>query len=105
MDSTPIFDIKPYLPYVDAHPDARGGFTDTTKFYTLQVQAEPEVLEQIPADKRDALLGVLRSDPRPSYQHDPERLYGLSFGGVEVKFKVDGDVLTVVSTGKLKKNK
>ena len=104
-DGTPIFDIKPYLPYVDAHPDARGGFTDTTKFYTLQVQAEPEVLEQIPADKRDALLGVLRSDPRPSYQHDPERLYGLSFGGVEVKFKVDGDVLTVVSTGKLKKNK
>ena len=105
MDGTPIFDIKPYLPYVDAHPDARGGFTDTTKFYTLQVQAEPEVLEQVPADKRDALLGVLRSDPRPSYQHDPERLYGLSFGGVEVKFKVDGDVLTVVSTGKLKKNK
>ena len=105
MDGTPIYDIKPYLPYVDAHPDARGGFTDTTKFYTLQVQAEPEVLEQIPADKRDALLGVLRSDPRPSYQHDPERLYGLSFGGVEVKFKVDGDVLTVVSTGKLKKNK
>ncbi len=105
LDGTPIFDIKPYLPYVDAHPDARGGFTDTTKFYTLQVQAEPEVLEQIPANKRDALLGVLRSDPRPSYQHDPERLYGLSFGGVEVKFKVDGDVLTVVSTGKLKKNK
>ena len=105
LDGTPIFDIKPYLPYVDSHPDARGGFTDTTKFYTLQVQAEPEVLEQIPADKRDALLGVLRSDPRPSYQHDPERLYGLSFGGVEVKFKVDGDVLTVVSTGKLKKNK
>ena len=105
LDGTPIFDIKPYLPYVDAHSDARGGFTDTTKFYTLQVQAEPEVLEQIPADKRDALLGVLRSDPRPSYQHDPERLYGLSFGGVEVKFKVDGDVLTVVSTGKLKKNR
>lgn len=105
LDGTPIFDIKPYLPYVDAHPDARGGFTDTTKFYTLQVQAKPEVLEQIPADKRDALLGVLRSDPRPSYQHDPERLYGLSFGGVEVKFKVDGDVLTVVSAGKLKKNK
>ena len=76
LDGTPIFDIKPYLPYVDAHPDARGGFTDTTKFYTLQVQAEPEVLEQIPADKRDALLGVLRSDPRPSYQHDPERLDG-----------------------------
>ena len=92
LDGTPIFDIKPYLPYVDAHPDARGGFTDTTKFYTLQVQAEPEVLEQIPADKRDALLGVLRSDPRPSYQHDPERLYGLSFGGVEVKFKGYGKI-------------
>ena len=72
---------------------------------TMAFNPEPEVLEQIPADKRDALLGVLRSDPRPSYQHDPERLYGLSFGGVEVKFKVDGDVLTVVSTGKLKKNK
>ena len=103
LDGTPIFDIKPYLPYVDAHPDARGGFTDTTKFYTLQVQAEPEVLEQIPADKRDALLGVLRSDPRPSYQHDPESLYGLSFGGVEIKFKMDGDVLTVLRKKKLKK--
>ena len=103
LDGTPIFDIKPYLPYVDAHPDARGGFTDTTKFYALQVQADPEVLEQIPADKREALLGVLRSDPRPSYQHDPERLYGLSFGGVEVKFKVDGDELTVVSAGKMNK--
>ena len=88
LDGTPIFDIKPYR----------------RKKLDSAVEI-PEVLEQIPADKRDALLGVLRSDPRPSYQHDPERLYGLSFGGVEVKFKVDGDVLTVVSTGKLKKNK
>ena len=82
---------------MDAHPDARGGFTDTTKFYTLQVQAEPEVLEQIPADKRDALLGVLRSDPRPSYQHDPDRVYGLSFAGLRVRFTVDGTTLTVTA--------
>ncbi len=78
--------------------------TDTTKFYTLQVQAEPEVLNRSRRDKAGCLYWrKARSDPRPSYSARPERLYGLSFGGVEVKFKVDGDVLTVVSTGKLKK--
>ena len=92
---TPIFDIKPYLPYVDAHPDARGGFTDTTKEYALQVECPDTLLCKVPEEKRTALLGVLKNDPRPAYQHDPERVYALDFGGNNVKFTVAGDVLTV----------
>lgn len=96
LDGTPIYDIKPYLPYVDAHPQARAGFTDTAPFCTLTVQASPEVLAPVPPDRRAALLGVLRTDPRPGYQHDPTRVYGLQFGGFSVRFTVDGDVLTVL---------
>ena len=95
MDGTPIFDIKPYLPYVDAYPDARGGFTDTTKEYALQVVCPDALLCKVPENKRAALSGVLKNDPRPAYQHDPERVYGMEFGGLEVHFKVDGEVLTV----------
>lgn len=95
LDGTPIFDIKPYLPYVDAHPDARGGFTDTTKEYALQVECPDTLLCKVPEKKRTALLGVLKNDPRPAYQHDPERVYALDFGGNNVKFIVAGDVLTV----------
>lgn len=95
LDGTPIFDIKPYLPYVDAHPDARGGFTDTTKEYALQVECPDTLLCKVPEEKRTALLGVLKNDPRPAYQHDPERVYALDFGGNNVKFTVAGDVLTV----------
>ena len=96
LDGTPIFDIKPYLPYVDAHPDARGGFTDTTKEYALQVECPDTLLCKVPEEKRTALLGVLKNDPRPAYQHDPERVYALDFGGNNVKFTVAGDVLKVV---------
>lgn len=97
MDGTPIYDIKPYLPYVDARPDAVGGFTDTTKDYALTVRFPPELLEKVPASRRAALAGVLRSDPRPSYQHDPERVYGMAFGGYEVKFRVNEKTLTVTA--------
>ena len=95
LDGTPIFDIKPYLPYVDAYPDARGGFTDTTKEYALQVVCPDALLCKVPENKRAALSGVLKNDPRPAYQHDPERVYGMEFAGLEVHFKVDGDTLTV----------
>lgn len=95
LDGTPIFDIKPYLPYVDAYPDARGGFTDTTKEYALQVVCPDALLCKVPENKRAALSGVLKNDPRPAYQHDPERVYALDFGGNNVKFTVAGDVLTV----------
>ena len=95
-DGTPIFDIKPYLPYVDAYPDARGGFTDTTKEYALQVVCPDALLCKVPENKRAALSGVLKNDPRPAYQHDPERVYTLDFGCNKVKFTVDGDILKVV---------
>ena len=95
LDGTPIFDIKPYLPYVDAYPDARGGFTDTTKEYALQVVCPDALLCKVPENKRAALFGVLKNDPRPAYQHDPERVYTLDFGENKVRFSVDGDVLTV----------
>lgn len=96
LDGTPIFDIKPYLPYVDAYPDARGGFTDTTKEYALQVVCPDALLCRVPENKRTALSGVLKNDPRPAYQHDPERVYTLDFGCNKVKFTVDGDILKVV---------
>ena len=85
-----------YLPYVDAYPDARGGFTDTTKEYALQVVCPDSLLCKVPENKRAALSGVLKNDPRPSYQHDPERVYTLDFGCNKVKFTVDGDILKVV---------
>ena len=94
MDGTPIYDIKPYLPYSDAHPDAAGGFApDPGK--KLSVEFEEGLETQIPEDKRAALAGILAADPRPSYQHDSERVYTLDFAGLEVKFTVAGEVLTV----------
>ena len=95
MDGTPIYDIKPYIPYADCHPDAAEGFTGQTQFHRLQVQFPPELLAQVPQTDRAALTGVLAGDPRPSYQHDPQRVYGMEFGPVEVHFTVDGEVLTV----------
>ena len=95
MDGTPILDIKPYLAYTDSHPQATGGFTDRLELQPLQVLLPPELGEKLPADKRAALIEVLAADPRPSYQHDPERVYALDFGGNNVKFTVAGDVLTV----------
>ena len=96
MDGTPIFDIKPYLPYADAFPDARGGFTDAVPRQTLRVEIPPAWEGMIPAAQRDALRSVLAQDPRPSYQDDPARVYGMSFAGLDVRFTVAGGTLRVV---------
>ena len=95
MDGTPIYDIKPYIPYADCHPDAAEGFTGQTRSHHLQVAFPLELLEQVPQADRAALTGVLANDPRPSYQHDPQRVYGMEFGPLEVHFTVDGELLTV----------
>ena len=96
MDGTPIYDIKPYLPYADAHPEALGGFAPAAK-ETIRVECAPALLESVPERQRAALLGVLAQDPRPQYQDDPARVYGMSFGGWDVKFRVQGGTLKVVS--------
>ena len=96
MDGTPIFDIKPYIPYADCQPDATGGFTDTAKDFLLDVEFPPELLSRIPQDRKAALLGVLSHDPRPSYQHSPQRVYGMAFGDFDVRFRVEGSTLHVV---------
>ena len=96
MDGTPIFDIKPYIAYGDSHPDARGGFTDTAGAFLLQVDFPSPLLEILPEDKRQAAVGVLSHDPRPSYQRKPDRVYGLTFAGFDIRFKVNGDILTVI---------
>ena len=103
MDGTPIFDIKPYLPYTDSHPDAVGGFTDGLESRCLRVECPPQLLERIPADSREGLLGVLAGDPRPRYQEDPQRVYGMGFAGQNVQFTVAGDTLTVRSIDPLEK--
>ncbi|MBE6975871.1 MAG: tRNA (N6-threonylcarbamoyladenosine(37)-N6)-methyltransferase TrmO [Ruminococcaceae bacterium] len=95
MDGTPIFDIKPYIPYGDCHPEATGGFTDTAGEYLLEVDFPEELLSILPRDKRDAAIGVLSHDPRPSYQRDPERIYGLSFAGFNIRFTVKAQTLLV----------
>lgn len=94
MSGTPIFDIKPYIPYADAHPEARSGFAPDAG-ETLTVDFPPALEALVPAEKRAALRGVLQNDPRPRYQRDPERVYGLQFAGQNIKFTVDGDRLTV----------
>ena len=95
VDGTPIFDIKPYIPYGDSHPEAVGGFASAAAGETLTVVIPPELLEQVPESRREALRGVLAQDPRPHYQNDPDRVYGFTFAGMEVRFSVAGGVLTV----------
>lgn len=97
VSGTPIFDIKPYLPYADCIPDATGGFTDETPRRTLSVEIPGELLCRVPRNKRKALLGVLENDPRPSYQRDAERVYGLRFADMEVKFRVEEERLMVLA--------
>lgn len=95
LDGTPILDIKPYLPHIDAIPDAASGFAGAVADYALTVACTPELEAQIPPDKRDALREVLAQDPRPSYQNNPDRVYGMRFAGLEVRFTVSDTVLTV----------
>ena len=97
MDGTPIYDVKHYLPYADCKPEAVGGFAASGEGRLLTVQADETLLAGLPARTREALLGVLAHDPRPSYQNDPDRVYGMAFGGCEVRFSVDGETLTVRS--------
>lgn len=102
-NNTPIYDIKPYVPYVDAHPEAREGFTAVTKEYSLDVNMDEttvSMLETVPENLRAGLIQVLSQDPRPAYHDDPNRVYGMRFGGYEVKFRVENETVYVVSISK-----
>ena len=101
MDGTPIFDIKPYVPYSDSFPDAVGGFTDTADDFILNVEFPEHLLLKIPPNKRQAAIGVLSHDPRPSYQRKPGRIYGLSFAGFDIRFTVEDKMLTVCEVNDL----
>ncbi|NCC07530.1 MAG: tRNA (N6-threonylcarbamoyladenosine(37)-N6)-methyltransferase TrmO [Clostridia bacterium] len=100
MDGTPIFDIKPYIPYTDSHPQATAGFADAVSAHHLDVDIPPALLEKLPNQKQSALITTLSQDPRPSYQSDPKRTYGMVFAGFEVKFKVDDNILEVIEIEK-----
>ena len=102
MDGTPIFDIKPYIPYGDCHPEATGGFTDTAGEFLLEVVFPQALKDILPADKQAAAVGVLRHDPRPSYQRQPDRVYGITFAGFDIRFTVKEDTLTVVAVEQVK---
>ena len=99
MDGTPIYDIKPYIPYADCKPEAAGGFAPDAG-EKLRVVFAPGVEDAVPQEKRAALRGVLENDPRPRYQDDPARVYGMDFAGMNVKFRVENGVLTVESAEK-----
>lgn len=101
MDGTPIFDIKPYIPYGDCHPDAIGGFTDQAGEFLLEVDFPQNLLLKLPEEKWEAAMGVLRHDPRPSYQRSPDRVYGLTFAGFDIRFTVKDTLLTVVEVNKV----
>ena len=88
MDGTPIYDIKPYVPYADCHPDALGGFTTNADDFLLSVDFPAELLCKVPENRQEALLAVLSHDPRPSYQSDPDRIYGMEFAGFDIRFRV-----------------
>lgn len=94
MDGTPIYDIKPYLPYADARPGAAQGFAPPPEA-ALEVDVPPALLERVPPEHREPLREVLAWDPRPHYQKDPRRVYGMSFAGLEIQFTVEGEILTV----------
>ncbi len=96
LDGTPIYDIKPYLTTTDCHPEAVDGFVATSSDYTLEVVVPEEIGRALSDEERQTLREVLAQDPRPAYQHQPDRIYGFRFSKYEVKFKVDGKVLTVV---------
>jgi tRNA-Thr(GGU) m(6)t(6)A37 methyltransferase TsaA len=96
MNGTPIYDIKPYIAYTDSHPEAVSGFASTPAEFLLEVEFPEELLKKVPESQRESLNAVLAHDPRPQYQDDPERVYGMEFGDMEVRFKVDGMQLTVL---------
>lgn len=95
MDGTPIYDIKPYLPAADCHPEASGGFAKEVEGHHLEVGFPEDLLKKVPKDKQNALTALLAQDPRPSYQNDPDRIYGFCYAGLEVKFRVVSEKLYV----------
>ena len=97
MNGTPIYDIKPYIPYSDCKSDATGGFTQTREFNTLEVELDSELAEKLTEEQNKTLLQILKNDPRPAYHEDESRIYGFKFADFEVKFKVEGNRLTVLS--------
>ncbi len=97
MNLTPIFDIKPYLPYVDSHPEAKEGFAGAVKDYRLTIHSTADLDAQIPAIHRAAIYAILEQDPRPSYQNDPERIYGVKYAGLNIRFRVDRNELYICS--------
>lgn len=101
VDGTPIYDIKPYLAYVDSHPEADAGFAAATEQYGLSVEFPQEWLDMIPEEKREGILGILSQDPRPAYHEFPERVYGVEYAGFDVRFRVKDGVLTVCEVEKL----
>ncbi len=101
LDETPILDIKPYIPHADLKTDATGSYSDDAKDYRLDVSFPEELLKLLPIDKRDAVIECLADDPRPAYQDEPERIYGMLFGGFNIKFQVENDTLTVVGVEKM----
>ena len=100
MDGTPIYDIKPYIAYTDSHPDAVSGFASKPAEYLLEVTIPEKLLEKIPETQRESLISVLAHDPRPQYQDDPERVYGMAFGGLDINFKVEERQLSVIRVSK-----
>ncbi len=103
MDGTPIYDIKPYLAFTDSHPDAKCGFADEKKDYSLNVDIDDSILNLIPAEKQESLLKLLACDPRPQYIDDPDRIFGFVFSNFEIKFKVSSGVLMVTEIKEVNK--
>ena len=101
LDGTPLYDIKPYLPYTDSHPEARGGFSEDVMGWALRVDFPPALLETLPETIRRTVLDLLAQDPRPSYQNDPKRVYGMAYAGWNIRFTVSGDGLTVTQVERL----
>ena len=101
MDGTPIYDVKPYLPYVDAHPEARGGFGDRVKDHELEVAFPEDLLMRLPEEKRAGAIAFLRQDPRPAVQKDPQRIYKIAYAGYDIHFVVEEERLSVVDVVKL----
>ena len=101
MDGTPIYDVKPYLPYVDAHPEARGGFGNRVKDHALEAVFPEELLARLPEEKRAGALAFLRQDPRPAVHKDPKRVYKIAYAGYDIHFTVENELLAVVDVVRL----
>jgi hypothetical protein len=96
MNGTPILDIKPYLPHADSIPDAKGGFSTQVEWETLEVEILENLKALIPVEHQETIINLLSQDPRPAYQNDPEKVYGVTYGGQNIRFKVSNNILNVL---------